>query len=502
MADQRIEHVIKDESGGQASRADKDTRKQVKKQTEYAKEAEKVRKTSLLKTAGINLSLAGVLKQSQVFTSTLGTVFQLLGALVDVILAPFLQVVVPAIKSIAKLIPVISQWSRKLAEEAIPKIQAYMAPLYEGIQKVATLSEGGFAQIGEWFIQLGKDFITKWLPASYEWQVKAAKWLWDRIKEIYAFLKTEFKGIQTFEDFVKDLWQSIKTVLVGEGKNITDFFDLWKAGETPVQKKFTEFWKKATNIWDNAKLTGENLYASIVRYIDTFKIYFGWLSDSLPQIWENLGTAIEDLSEYLGGVFEYHVVPHLKAIEYNSKLAYGFISAYFPKIYEGLKEYLGGLNEYLKRLIDAFTTDFKDVLNNIPHNIEEALKAGISMGLLGGNYKNASFNSLAAMQDMGIYNQLTGAGSAKMAEGIAGLEAGFSYRKGADFFRDPNVKEPIKLEIDLTSGIESIGRAVIKAQNKVLQEKQVEYNEEVQAGGGPNFGAFDVYGEESAFGWR
>ena len=92
MADQRIEHIVKNESGGQSSRDDKETRKQVKKQTEYAKEAEKVRKTSFAKQVGVNVSLGSILKQSQVFTSTLGTMFQLLGALVDVILAPFLLV--------------------------------------------------------------------------------------------------------------------------------------------------------------------------------------------------------------------------------------------------------------------------------------------------------------------------------------------------------------------------------------------------------------------------
>ena len=105
---QRIEHIIKNDSGGDAQRKDRETRKQILKQTEYAKEAEKVRKQSLLKQAGVSISLGGILKQSQVFTSTLGTVFQLLGAFVDVIMAPFLPVIVPAIKAMASLLPVIS----------------------------------------------------------------------------------------------------------------------------------------------------------------------------------------------------------------------------------------------------------------------------------------------------------------------------------------------------------------------------------------------------------
>ena len=62
---------------------------------------------------GIQFTGAAMLKQSQIFTSTIGVIFQLMGALVDVILAPFIPIIVPAISGMAKMIPVvgkISQW--------------------------------------------------------------------------------------------------------------------------------------------------------------------------------------------------------------------------------------------------------------------------------------------------------------------------------------------------------------------------------------------------------
>ena len=66
-------------------------------------------------TLGINIGIASILKQSQIFTGTLGTIFQILGALVDVILAPFLPIIVPAIKMMAENIPEI----RKKAQEIV-----------------------------------------------------------------------------------------------------------------------------------------------------------------------------------------------------------------------------------------------------------------------------------------------------------------------------------------------------------------------------------------------
>tara|TARA_R110002020_G_scaffold73446_8_gene188156 strand:+ start:4735 stop:6105 length:1371 start_codon:yes stop_codon:yes gene_type:complete len=70
---------------------------------------------SFIKNAlGINFGVAAVLKQSQIFTGFVGTIFQLIGALVDVILAPFLPVVIPAIKLIAAAIPVVSSFAQKI----------------------------------------------------------------------------------------------------------------------------------------------------------------------------------------------------------------------------------------------------------------------------------------------------------------------------------------------------------------------------------------------------
>jgi hypothetical protein len=78
---------------------------------------------SLKKLTGISVTAAGILKQSQVFTGIVGTVFQLLGAMIDVILAPFLPLILPAIKYMASLVPIISRNMTNVAGGIIDVIE-------------------------------------------------------------------------------------------------------------------------------------------------------------------------------------------------------------------------------------------------------------------------------------------------------------------------------------------------------------------------------------------
>ena len=59
----------------------------------------------MFKKLGLDVSLKGMLKQSQIFTGTLGSIYQILGAFIDVMLAPILPMVVPFIRKMTKMIP-------------------------------------------------------------------------------------------------------------------------------------------------------------------------------------------------------------------------------------------------------------------------------------------------------------------------------------------------------------------------------------------------------------
>lgn len=71
--------------------------------------------TRMFKTLGIQMGLAGILKQSQVFTSTVGAFFQIFGAMVDVMLAPLVKpVLIPVMRWLARQIPTMGKLSRAI----------------------------------------------------------------------------------------------------------------------------------------------------------------------------------------------------------------------------------------------------------------------------------------------------------------------------------------------------------------------------------------------------
>ena len=67
-------------------------------------------------TFGIQFSIASILKQSQIFTGVLGTIFQILGAFIDVMLAPFMPIFVRIIRRMVSWIPTIQEKAEQAAE--------------------------------------------------------------------------------------------------------------------------------------------------------------------------------------------------------------------------------------------------------------------------------------------------------------------------------------------------------------------------------------------------
>ena len=73
----------------------------------------------LFKKLGLDVSMKGLLKQSQIFTGTLGAIFQILGAFIDITLAPMIPLIVPAIRKMVKAIPKFRALGEKIKDTII-----------------------------------------------------------------------------------------------------------------------------------------------------------------------------------------------------------------------------------------------------------------------------------------------------------------------------------------------------------------------------------------------
>lgn len=86
----------------------------VKVPTQILGQTQKMSK-SLLGRLGIQFSLASILKQSQIFTGILGSVFQIFGAMVDVFLAPLMPFFIRTLRGMVNLIPYVQEKGEQFA---------------------------------------------------------------------------------------------------------------------------------------------------------------------------------------------------------------------------------------------------------------------------------------------------------------------------------------------------------------------------------------------------
>jgi len=108
----------------------------------------------LVKKMGINVGISSILKQSQIFTGTIGSIFQIFGALVDVILAPFLPIIVPIIRLLGNLIPMI----HKTINGVLAWYDNNISPFLDSLG----------SKIGTWIA----DGLLGWLPEDMKTAIK------------------------------------------------------------------------------------------------------------------------------------------------------------------------------------------------------------------------------------------------------------------------------------------------------------------------------------------
>ena len=155
--------------------------------------------TKAFKTMGIQVGLAGILKQSQVFTSTLGSFFQIMGAFVDVILAPWLPLIMPLMRNLANKIP----WFKKKSEQAYKWMTETFVPW---LMKVGGKIKDGIKNVVDWTTSFFSFMFSpdEWAPKFTELITKLKSW-WQEI-EWGETIKALADGIK---DMLGLLWDKI-----------------------------------------------------------------------------------------------------------------------------------------------------------------------------------------------------------------------------------------------------------------------------------------------------
>lgn len=186
---------------GKDSSADATT-KGFKQMGGYLKGAGKFFKNNV----GLNFGLSSMLKQSQIFTSFIGVIFQLLGALVDVMLAPLIPLFFPVIRKMASLIP----W-----------LQGFMQGVYTWIGTSYNSILSWYNKVENLFITEVADFKAAWKEGPFTFSKvmwgktwTGIQWIWDKI----------WTGTKWLWDQMGGLGNTIWNFLTGTSGRVFGFF--------------------------------------------------------------------------------------------------------------------------------------------------------------------------------------------------------------------------------------------------------------------------------------
>ena len=72
-----------------------------------------------MKKSGVSFGVGALLKQSQLFTGFLGSIFQIVGGMIDLMLAPLMPIFIPVLKFLAKMMPGVRVTATAIANKII-----------------------------------------------------------------------------------------------------------------------------------------------------------------------------------------------------------------------------------------------------------------------------------------------------------------------------------------------------------------------------------------------
>ena len=155
--------------------------------------------------AGISLSVSSLLRQSQLFTGTIGALFQVLGGFVDVILPPFMPYLAKFIGKMGQYIPIVQEYAQKvhdwLAENIFPIIAQWAGYIWDAIKIVW----GYIKEAWDWLSALPwGDYIKSF----WDFAVEIGTNIWGKIQEIWDIIGPKIADvISTVWGFIKEtIW--------------------------------------------------------------------------------------------------------------------------------------------------------------------------------------------------------------------------------------------------------------------------------------------------------
>lgn len=238
------------------------------------------------KMSGVSFGIASMLKQSQIFTGVVGSIFQIIGAMIDMALLPLIPVVVPIIKTMGSVLKVQGRVMRDpgSALMMVVKKLPIMGPLISVAMKVKdgmsfiTGPDGIIAKIRASFHDFKETFGTRLkiaglnflkLPIMYYKQLfEFLSKVWGFIGDITIPLPKMMGG--PFQPFA-GIASAIQTPLDG-------LVGLLQGAETKIDEQLVKLNSQLEGVIgpDGLKVYGDNKFAQLDLKFGGADVYRGY----------------------------------------------------------------------------------------------------------------------------------------------------------------------------------------------------------------------------------
>jgi len=342
------ELIVKIEAAGAAAGAGKKDDKQGDEQPKSFFDKMSGAVKGGLKSAGIQFGVSALLKQSQLFTSFAGSIFQIVGGMIDLMLTPLMPIFIPVLKFLAKMMPgvritataiinkliefgtTIANWWKNNAPSWLQGGDGtQIAQVLGGVLTVLLFSKfTGIWKFASWFLKLkvGQKAAGKVAEAAAkEAGKKGAKTIGQHLKGQIArfirYLGSSFKNllykipgvekavalIKSFAGSIKRLPQKILTKIGSIGKTMGTFF---KNIAKNVASHIFKGNKQALRLmikWITAplKIAGKFIWGFLKSYFNLYKSFFtkmwGFFKGPLSKVWAFLKGPLSKVLSFFKG---------------------------------------------------------------------------------------------------------------------------------------------------------------------------------------------------------
>jgi hypothetical protein len=359
---------------------------------------------NVAKMAGVNLGIASLLRQSQLFTGVVGMIFQIIGAFIDILLIPFMPLITLSMKMVAKILPPmlkVALFLNRIAQYGADLIEKYyewifswagklMSEFWDGLNHLGYLIwDEGIKKAWDWTKNRAKEWLEyfKTLPASFKKSLTEAK---DKIVSFFTAIPGAISGIL----------ESVGGFVSGIGEKISG---AWTTAKEWIDKNIVQKVKDALNWFSNIS---EDIHSAWNDAVDSV---YDWVQtnivDKIGAFFTTAGDFITNIATTLKNGF----VDGFNAIK-------DFFTSTVP---EAIKTAFGFVTTKISAIFDFFATVFAPIGNFVQGVLNKI--SGYILSILGfmGNIDRfgigKAVRSTMGIDDKETFNQMIKARKAELA---------------------------------------------------------------------------------------